>query len=172
MADGLTLEFTDPSGDPLRFDWQADALSALDPTGPGSEPVWRLGGELDWDEVETVRVLSGRLDDQRSLAIVALRLRGAAGHGDEVVAGALSDGVGFDQLAEILFSTEYAADGAPARVGLELYRDEAAIALRVAGDVVATAAAEQAGVRRVSAALELRSGGDAGAGVLDLLTRA
>ena len=57
-------------------------------------------------------------------------------------------------------------------VGLELYRDGGELPLRIACDVTATAATEQGGVRRTSAALALRASGSAGAGILDVLTRA
>jgi hypothetical protein len=172
VSEELALEFTDPAGEPLRIEWRTEALAALDPTAQDREPVWRLGGELDWDEVETLRVVSGRLDEGRLVAIAALRPAGATGHGEEIVAGALGDSEALDRLAEALLSTEYGADGLPSRIGLELYRDGGALPTRIAGDVTATAASEQGGVRRLSAALALRSSGDAGAGVLDLLTRA
>ena len=56
MTEVLALEFTGPAGDPLRIEWQADALAALDPATADGEPVWRLGGELDWDEIEALRI--------------------------------------------------------------------------------------------------------------------
>jgi hypothetical protein len=172
VSEELALEFTDPAGEPLRIEWRTEALAALDPAAHDREPVWRLGGELDWDEVETLRILSGRLDENRVLAIAALRPAAASGHGEEIVAGALGDLQAPDRLAEALLSTEYGADGLPSRVGLELYHGGGALPTRIAGDVTATATSQQGGVRRTSAALALRSSGDAGVGVFDLLTRA
>jgi hypothetical protein len=172
VSEAVAIELTDPAGDPLRIDWTSEALAALDPGAPGETPVWRLGGELDWDEVEALRVFSGRLDDGRLLAIAAVRPADAGGHGEEVVAGLLGDSTGFDPLAETLLSTEYGGDGLPGRIGLELYRDGSDLPVRIAGDVTATGASEQGGVRRTSAALALRASGSAGAGILDVLTRA
>lgn len=172
MTAGLALEFIDPSGDPLRIEWDSAALSALDPSAPGSAPVWALGGELDWDEIETLRIVTGHLDDGRLLAIAALRPAGAAGHGEELVAGALGDREAFDQLAEALFSTEYGPDGLPRRIGVELYRDDGGLPVRIAGDATASTTEVEGRVRRLSTALALRSSGAAGVGVLDVLTLA
>lgn len=172
MAEALALEFEAPTGEMLRFEWEADRLASFEPARPAAEPVWRLGGELDWDEIEAVRVLSVRLDDGRLIAIVALRPAGAPGHGEDVVAGAIGDPESFEQLDETLISTEFGSDGMPSRVGLELYASPDAIPLRVAGDVNATASTLEGGLRRISAALTVRAAGDEGAGALDLLTRA
>jgi hypothetical protein len=171
VIDAVEVELTDPGGVPLRIEWRAEALAAFEPASPGAEPVWRLGGELDWDEVEALRILSGRLDDDRVIAIAALRPSGAAGHGEEIVTGALGTLDALDPLAETLFSTEYGPDRLPRRIGLELYREEGGLPIRVAGDATATASDDHGGVRRLSAALALRSSGAEGPGVLDVLTR-
>jgi hypothetical protein len=167
MTEALALEFRAPTGETLRFEWQADELASLEPE-PAAEPVWRLAGELDWDEIELVRVLSARLEDGRLLAIAALRPAASDGHGDELVAGALGDPESFAQLEETLVSTEYGPDELPRRVGLELYATEDGLPLRIAGDVTSVASSSKRGVKRVSAALALR-GSSAGAGTLDLL---
>lgn len=169
MPEAIALEFTDPGGDPLRIEWRADALAGLDPAAPDQGPVWALAGELNWDEVEALRIVSGRLDDERLIAIAALRPAGAGGHGDDLVAGAIGEIGAFEQLAEALLSTEYGADGLPSRVGLELYHDEGGLPLRIAGQATATASSDATGVRRLSTALALKAPGTAGAGVLDVL---
>ncbi len=169
VSEIVALEFESPAAERLRFEWPAAELAAFDPDPSREQPIWRLAGELDWDEIEAVRVLSGRLDEQRLIAIAALRPAGADGHGEEVVAGALGDLEAFEQLAETLFSTEYGSDGLPRRVGLELYRSEGGMPIRVAGDATATADLDGGGVRRTSAALTLRAAGAAGAGALDIL---
>ena len=103
VSEAVALEFRDPSGEPLRFEWRAEELAAFDPAAAGEQPVWRFGGELDWDEIEAVRLLSARLDDGRLLAIAALRPAGAEGHGEEITAGAIGDAEAFEQLYETLF---------------------------------------------------------------------
>jgi hypothetical protein len=172
MSDAVALEFEAPTGETVRFEWNADELAAIGSSTPPAEPIWRLGGELDWDEIEAVRVLSARLDDGRLLAIAALRPAGAAGHGEELVAGALGEAESFEQLEEALLSTEYGPDGKPRRIGLELYASEDGLPLRIAGDVTGVANSAAGGVERVAAALALRGGGISGAGAIDLLERA
>lgn len=170
MAETIALEFTDPAGEALRLEWDAEALARLD-ARLGRQPVWRLGGELDWDEVSELRVVSGHLERDRLIAVAALRPADAAGHGDEIVAGATGNPEALEQLAETLVSTEYGPDGAPRRIGLELYRDDGGIPLRVAGDVTEVSRETDGPVGRISAALELRAGGDVGVGTLEILRR-
>jgi hypothetical protein len=172
MAEALALQFQAPTGDVLRFDWQPDAFDALDGSAAPAEPVWTLGGELDWDEVDAVRVLTARLGDGRRLAVVALRPAGAAGHGDELVAGAIGDGESFSGLDEPLLSTEYGPDGGPRRLGLELYPVDDGLALRIAADVTAVTSSATGGVALIAAALTVRDGGGTGAGTFDTLKRA
>jgi hypothetical protein len=169
MSD-LVFEFADPAGDSLRISWDTEALGRLDPGTDGSAPPWALAGELDWDEIASLRMLSARLADERLVVIVALRPASASGHGDEVLAGAVATAAGVDRLDQTLLSTEYDPEGLPRRVGLELYPEQGGLPLRVAGEVTATALSETGGVRRLSAALTLRSAGAGGVGVLDVLS--
>ena len=170
MAEVVALEFTDPAGERLRVEWDDQGLAGLDAPAANGKPLWNLSGDLDWDEIDALRILSGRLGTDRLMAFAALRPRSAGGHGEEVVAGALGDAAGFEQLEEVLISTEYGPDGAIRRIGLELYRDESGLPLRVAADAVGHGSDRQGGVKRESIALQLRSGGDEGVGVLDVLT--
>ena len=172
MAEALGLEFESPTGDTLGFEWLPGAFAQLDTSSPPSEPVWTLGGELDWDEIASVRVLSVRLGDGRLLAVVALRPAGAPGHGDDLVAGAIGDGASFSQLEPPLLSAEYDDAGRPRRVGLELYPSADGLALRIAADVTAATTSVAGGVQRVASALAVRSPAGEGAGAFDLLTRA
>ena len=172
MPEGLGLQFESPTGGALRFDWGPEAFAALDASTPSAEPVWTLGGELDWDEVDSLRVLSARLGDGRLLAVVALRPAGAQGHGDDLVAGAIGDGESFAGVDEPLLSTEYDAAGRPRRLGLELYPGEDGLALRIAADVSAVTSSAAGGAERVAAAITVRDPSGVGAGAFDLLTRA
>lgn len=170
MADVVALEFADPAGDRLRIEWDAEALASLVAPQPDVKPPWTLAGELDWDEVEGLRIVSARLDAERLLAVGALRPKDAEGHGDEVVVGAIGDSEHFEQLDEALISTEYGPDGSVRRIGLELYRDADGMPIRVAGDVIASSSNRHGSVRRDTAAFELRSAGDEGIAVLDVLS--
>jgi hypothetical protein len=172
MAEAVAIEFETPGGEPLRVEWQADALADASPETAHSSRAWRLEGELDWDQVEALRVLSAGLDDGRGLALAALRPAGAAGHGEELVAALLvADGVA-EEVDEALLSTEYGPDGLPRRVGLELYRAEDAIPLRMAADVTGSEVEREGGIADVRATLELRPEGTRGAGVYEILTPA
>ncbi len=170
MSEVLGVEFEAPTGESLRFEWDAERLAELQPD-PAGEPVWQLTGELDWDEVERVRVVSARLDDGRLLAIAALTPAGSENHGQELIAGAIGDHQGFARLDQALVSTEYGADGLPRRIGLELSGSADALAMRITGQVAAIASDEAGGVKRTSASLAL-AGTAAGSGALDLLQRA
>ena len=172
MSEAVALEFEAPSGETVELEWSSERLARLDPSlGSQDQPVWRLGGELDWDEVEALRAVSARLDDGRLIVVASLRPRGAAGHGEELTAGAIGDREGFDRLAETLLSIEYGAEGEPRRIGLELYPSPESMPVRVAGDATATATSHDGGLLRRSAALSVRSGGSAGAAILDLVSR-
>ena len=169
MAEGVSVEFSSPSGDRLRFDWPLERLAALDASD--AQPVWELAGDLDWDEIDAVRVFSGRFEDGRGVALAALRPRGAAGHGDDAIFGVLVSDGEIESLSEALLSTEYGPDGAVRRVGLELYREQDGLPLRVAGDVTGVSSEHDGRVDRQRVTLALRAGGS-GVGVLDVLSRA
>ena len=168
MAEDVSVEFASPQGEALRFDWSTEVLEHLDPRA--GELPWTLGGELDWDGVEAVRVFSGRLEDG-GIAIAAIRPKGAAGHGEEAIAGVLVNEEGVERLDEVLLSTELDGAGAVRRVGLELYRDEGRMPLRIAGDATGSHEGSEGGARRTTTAFELRAAGANGAGRLDVLTR-
>ena len=169
MADTVSVEFESPSGDEVRFEWELDALRDFDPAA-ADPPAWRLSGELDWDEVELVRVLTARFEDGRMLAVAALRPAGAAGHGEEGVAGALIDADGgVEQLDEVLISTEADGAGVLQRVGLELYQPDAGMPMRVAGEPTARSSHVDGRLEHEHAALELRAHGVGGVGALELL---
>ncbi len=171
MSAVFGLEFETPEGERLYFEWNPESLAHLgeEPSGP---TPWQLDGELDWDEIELIRVLSARFEDHRLLGVAALRPAGSEGHGQEVVVAVMVDAEGnasgFD---ETLLSVEYDADGLPRRAGLELYRSEGSIPLRVAGNATATDRGVQGALERTSASLELRLTGSDGRGRLDLLRR-
>ena len=169
VSEIVGLEFEDPAGERLRFEWLADQLAIYEPDPNAEQPVWRLGGELDWDEIEVVRVISARLGDGRLLAVVGLRPPEAPGHDAELVVGAIGTTESFAQMHETLLSTEYDADGRPRRIGLELYASEDAIPLRVAGEATAHGSFDNGGVRRACAALRVRAAGTAGVGALDVV---
>jgi hypothetical protein len=172
MAEAVTIEFEAPGGERLAIEWPADALAEASPDTAHHSRAWRLQGELDWDQVEALRVLTAALGDGRAVALAALRPAGAAGHGEELVAALLIVDEAAEELEEALVSTEYGPDGHPRRVGLELYRPDDPIPLRVAADVTASEVEREGGVADVRATLQVRRDGEPGAGVYEILTPA
>jgi hypothetical protein len=169
MSEVVALELTSPSGEDLRVEWPVEAVTTVDSEGPRA---WRLEGEIDWDEVEALRVLTASLGNGRAVALTAVRPAGAPGHGDELVAAALVSEGEVNGLDEALLSTEYGPEGLPRRVGLELYRPDDPVPLRAAGDVDEVSSRREGGVREVRATLTVRRDGSTGAGVLEILTPA
>jgi len=168
MSEHVAVEFEAPTGDRLSFEWSTPLLERL-ASEPPSQPLWTLGGELDWDEIDRVRVLSASLGDGRLLVIAAILPAGAEGHGEELVAGAVGTRDSFDELDEALVSSEYGAGNELQRIGLELYSGSASLAIRASGTVSSITRSEHAGVERVSALAALSDGGTA---VLDVISRA
>jgi hypothetical protein len=168
VTDHVSVEFESPEGEALRFDWPADALARID--ARATEVPWSLSGELDWDKVAAVRVFSGSVEDG-GLAIAAIRPANAAGHGQEAIAGVLVNDDGVERLDEILLSTELDGEGAVRRIGLELYRADSSIPLRIAGDATGSEATQDGAVTRTSTAFELRAAGATGTGRLEILSR-
>jgi hypothetical protein len=165
----VSVEFTSPAGERLAFDWPLERLRAFDGSDGGT--IWELEGELDWDEIEAVRVLTARFEDDRCLALVAIHPADADAHGGDAIAGVVvSDGEP-EALAEALMSTEYGPTGEIRRLGLELYRDEDGLALRVAADVTAAEEHVDGGLVHKRIALAARAGAS-GVAVLDVLTAA
>jgi hypothetical protein len=167
MSEVVAVEFSSPSGEALRVEWPAEALAEA-----GDSRAWRLEGEIDWDEVEALRVLEAGLGDGRAVAIAALRPANAAGHGDELVVGVLVAEGEVEDLDEVLLSTEYAPDGLPRRLGLELYRDEDPIPIRVAANLEDVSASREGGLQEVRATLEVRRDANTASGTFEILTPA
>jgi len=168
-ADSIALEL---GSDGARIEWAADGLRALAPPGSrtGTDPVWQLEGDLDWDAVESLRVVSAAFEDGRLLVIAAAHPQGAEGHDETRLRGALVEPDGeIVELVEALLSTEYDAAGAPARIGLELYTDPDALPLRVAADRESGDAATAAD--RAVIPMSFRMEGARGAGLLELISR-
>ncbi|HSI80653.1 MAG TPA: hypothetical protein VK919_08390 [Solirubrobacterales bacterium] len=168
IADAVAIELASPEGEAVRVEWDPGALDR-DRLHDLSTPTWTLSGEVDWDEIEALRIVSAAIPDGRAVALVALRPAGAAGHGDDVVAAAIVADADATEIDEPLLSVETDADGMPARIALELRFGSETIPLRVAGDVTRSARDSHAGVELVRAELEVRLDGKRSAGTFDVL---
>jgi hypothetical protein len=169
MSDFFAVEFQTPEGESIYFEWNPESVKNLDGELTGPTP-WQLDGELDWDEIDLIRVLSARFDDGRLLGVAALRPAGAEGHGDDLVVAAMANAEEeVEPVDEALLSVEYDGSGAPRRVQLELHRDEGSMVLRVAGDVTSVVDKPDGQLELTSAALAVRLSGVAGHGRFDFL---
>jgi hypothetical protein len=167
-AESITLT-VGPNGEGACVEWAPEALRALAGAAEPA-PAWRLDGELDWDAIDSLRVVSAAFEDGRLLAVVAVRPTGAAGHDEQHLRGVLIEPEGeVFELAEALLSTEYDAAGAPARIGLELYTDPDAVPLRVAADRERPGTETEPG--RTAIPMVFRLEGARGGGLLELVTR-
>jgi hypothetical protein len=152
-------------GEAARLRWApraADDGNGAAPPSPGE-----LDSEPDWRRIESIRLVSALFEDGGALGLAALRPQGAHGHGEDVVVARLADAEGEQEVtAEALVSVEYDAEGAPRRLGLELWMDPDSAPLRVAADR-APETAPQTG--RESVSMRFRLDGVSGAGLYEIL---
>jgi hypothetical protein len=163
----IAVELDAPAGEAVVVEWAPEPLERVE-SASDDDSLWRLGGELDWNQIDALRVISGRLGDGRLLALAALRPAGAA-HGDEAISGWLGQPGELQRLTKVLLSTEYGADARPRRIGLELYPTADAVPVRVAGTAGAGGPSAEQGPR-IRRRFDLRHAGEQGTAVYDLLT--
>lgn len=153
----------------VRVVWDTQAVRELAPSG-ASEPreLWTLEGSLE--DHSLLRVLSGALEDGRLVLYAAVRPREAREHGEELAAAAVVGPDGPRPALEPLLSTEYARDGSPRRVTLELWFADEDYPLRGAGDAKAVARQQRGedGFERAGAALSFRFEGGRGTAAYEI----
>lgn len=165
MPDSATFEL----GPGMRVVW--DDLDGLRATLLSDDPApeWRMEGELG-SAYTALRVLAGATGKGSLLLIAAARPDGADGHDEEnpqaVVVKASGD---VTAMEESLLSTQYAANGAILRVGLELYAEGDDYPLRGAGDATSASASDEGPIRRERAVLDFRLDGEPGTAVLEII---
>lgn len=140
---------------------------AEEANGAAPPSPWELEAEPDWRRLDSIRLVSALFDDGGALGVAALRPRDARGHGEDVAVTRLIDAEGEPtEMSEALLSVEYDADGAPRRLGLELWTDPDTSPLRVAAD-----RADEAGPQgeRESVPMRFRLDGTAGSGLYEIL---
>ncbi|HUO70684.1 MAG TPA: hypothetical protein VMU39_07905 [Solirubrobacteraceae bacterium] len=91
-------------------EWSVDA--------PGRRAV-RAG--VDFGRLDSLRDLCAWFPPDDAVALTALRPRGAKGHAGDVIVASVFESNGAAAVADPRLSTTYAADGSPARAGLELW---------------------------------------------------
>lgn len=115
---------------------------------------------------DSVREVSAWFGDDEAAALIALRPRRHRGQEQDEIAAAVIDAEGSAPVADPRLSTTYAASGAPARMGLELWpEDPEGHPRRVAGEALGPGTtAAGAGWRLQVAPLLCHSHGREGAG--------
>ena len=152
-------------GEAARLRWVP--RPADDGNGAAPSSPWELDSEPDWGRLDSIRLVSALFDDGGALGLAALRPRSARGHGEDVVIARLAGAEGEPTMAsEALVSVEYDADGAPRRLGLELWMDPDSSPLRVAADR-AGEAGPQSG--REAVPMRFHLDGTGGAGLYEVL---
>jgi hypothetical protein len=124
-----------------------------------------------WEELDAIRSLSALVDDRNGLLALARRLRGATGHGQELVrAGLLVDG-DLREVEEARISTVYDGDGRQRSAGLELWLPGEEFPRRGSGVVIAGSSLELDPVRVHAAVFRWRLDGRDGIGAYELMVR-
>jgi hypothetical protein len=148
----------------------------------GSSQVECLGVRSSWSEdaelsrFESVRAVSVWFDPDEAFALTAFRPRKAKGHDGDLLAAAVIAADGSAAVEDPRLSTTYAADGWPARAGLELWlagpEPEQQYPRRASGEAVGPRAEAVAGELTLQAApFRWHSRGREGAGIYLLARR-
>lgn len=154
----------------LSFD--PGALAVGDGRADPARSPWSVGGAVDWQDAEALRLISAVFEDGRQLAVAALRTRGADGQDAESVVAHLAEDGEIVTVEAAYISTEYGSDRMPRRLGIEIWTDPERAPLRVAADREAPAAFFEEGVRRESTPMRFRLEGAGGTGLYEVLRAA
>lgn len=165
VAERVGLEI----GSGARVEWDLGSLlRSADSADSTAAEAWELVGEVDWERIGSLRLMSASFGED-ALAVAVARPAGAETPETDEVAVAYVSPTGAERPGDALVSTEYDADDRVRRVGLELWGGVAG-ARRVAadrsGDPVAT---EAEGVRREVTPMDFRADGERGPGLHELL---
>ncbi|MGB2711848.1 MAG: hypothetical protein WBC33_10060, partial [Conexibacter sp.] len=188
---GFALRF-DALGEPVELGEGALGTSAADLHGyeqlcrvSGHVRAGKRGWELDcrgqrghqwgapdWERIALARTLAVWLDDDRGIALAAMRPHAAAGHEQELVGAALL-GEQTATIADPRLSTTLNAAGCQRRAGLELWiGDESPIPLYGAGEAVCGTTLDLGRLRLDAAFFHWHVDGHSGVGRYDVLQRA
>ena len=176
-----------PAGELVDVQAAPDGLAGCDQlcrvTGTfGSGQVDCLGvrsswsGDFDPAQFESIRVVSVWFDSDEAFTLTAFRPRKAKHHDGDLLAAAVIGPDGSAAVEDPRLSTTYAADGWPARAGLELWLSgedpERQYPRRASGEAVGPRAQAVAGEHELQAELfRWHSRGRVGAGMYLLARR-
>jgi hypothetical protein len=125
-----------------------------------------------WEELDAIRSISALVDEQHALVAVALRPRGAVGHGDELVTARLIEDDAVLTVEDARISTVYDSGGRQRSAGLELWVPGEDYPRRGSGQVIAGSSLELEGLSVHVAVFRWRLDGREGIGAYELMSRA
>ena len=124
-----------------------------------------------WSELDALRSISGLFDEGHGFLALALRPRGARGHGEERVRAYLLTGGELVAVEDPRLSTVYDDQGRQRDAGFELWVPEEDFPRRASGRAVVGASLALDGLRVQAAVFSWRMEGREGAGAYDLMVR-
>ena len=124
-----------------------------------------------WSELDALRTVSALFDEEHAALAVALRPRGAVGHGQERVSAHLLAGEEAAAPEKARISTVYDPDGRQRAAGLELWLPEEDFPRRASGTVQAGMSLTLEGLRVNLAVFAWRMEGRDGVGAYEITVR-
>ena len=124
-----------------------------------------------WEELDAIRSISALVDERHALLAIALRPRGAVGHGEEVVTARLVEDDAVLSVEDARISTVYRG-GRQDSAGLELWVPGEDYPRRGSGQVIAGSSLDLEGLSVHVAVFRWRLDGREGIGAYELMSRA
>jgi hypothetical protein len=125
-----------------------------------------------WEELDAIRSISALVDERHALLALALRPRGAVGHGDEVVTARLVEDDAVLDVENARISTVYDGSGRQRSAGVELWVPGEDYPRRGSGQVIAGSSLDLEGLSVHVAVFRWRLDGREGIGAYELMSRA
>jgi len=174
-GEGLELSFN-PVSPPIELAGSAVRVCRVsgEVDGRGVDCLGTAGETFQapvWAELDAVRTISALFDEEHAVLAVALRPRGAAGHGQEDISAHLISGEESASPHEARISTVYDADGRQRSAGLELWVGEEDFPRRASGSVRAGMSLSLEGLRVNVAVFGWHMEGREGVGAYEITVR-
>jgi hypothetical protein len=125
-----------------------------------------------WEELDAIRSISALVDERHALLALALRPRGAVGHGDELVTARLVEDDAVLDVETARISTVYDGSGRQRSAGVELWVPGEDYPRRGSGQVIAGSSLDLEGLSVHVAVFRWRLDGREGIGAYELMSRA
>jgi hypothetical protein len=124
-----------------------------------------------WEQLDALRTVSALVDERHAFFAVALRPRGARGHGEESVSAVLIEDGSPTGVEDARLSTVYDGQGRQRSAGLELWLPGEELPRRGSGSVIAGSSLGLTGLEVHTAVFRWRLEGRDGIGAYELTVR-